>query len=965
VAVIAARCGNKGSGGDKPAALSRCEADLSAYVKSGGSGVHAKYAANNDLLAGEAASGRAGDVLLANDRIQVLIEQAGRTIGPQPYGGNIIDADIVRPGEPARDRFGELGAFFQLGRTVRTENVEILQDGSSGGAAVVAATGKDDMLDFIHVAGLLKQYGVDLPIPDADKAMNLRITTYYVLNPGESSVRMVEAFCNDGDKVAHFPVGDLVDSGGQVGIYAGSSGFAKGSGSIAGGVLSAFAGDVPERFGAWIGPDVAYGYIPATDQNQMVTISGVTATVVGGKSILDWTDPDSEPEGAMTIPPGQSSVLVRDFVVARDAAGIFDRYYQLRSTQTGTLTGVVKDSTGAPVAGVRVVALQGKQVASLFTTDANGRFSGTVPTGAMTVQADDDVTRSEQQSVTVAQGETKDLTFALPSQGTITVKVRNDAGQPIPGKVTVVCSGACPTARADDAASLFRDAGSDALPTVDGNGTFDIRYLDPSGDATIRVPAGAALRVYLSRGLEWSLFQQDVTVESNETVTVEGQLKHVVDSSGWMSGDFHVHAINSPDSPVANTERLRSFMAEGVDVLVSTDHDYITDLNPWLAQIPNGSKHLKAITGVELTTFDYGHYNGFPMTLDPAKRNGGAVDWATGDGHTMTPGDIFQALDAFPGEQVVQINHPLSGMFSALGLDTRTLWTRNPGSDYRIRPVEADAQTGDTRLWDPTFTAMEIANGTGTDGFTKMMNNWMSLLSRGVRKTGTAVSDTHKRHGDSGYPRTYVLTGSDDAETMDVSAFVHAVNQGKAFGTSGPFLKVTAQTANGTPVNLGETLVSNGQPVTVNVEARFPEWMDVNSVAIYANSTGTETDAKGAPPKDLPTPTATPEVTSTVENGVGKATATAQLTLNKDAWIIVVVRGTKELFPVVGKGGDKPFAFSNPIFVDVDGQGWTPPVDLAAERARVGRLESKSQSLKPKPSAEELRHLLGRECREE
>ena len=43
-----------------------------------------------------------------------------------------------------------------------------------------------------------------------------------------------------------------------------------------------------------------------------------------------------------------------------------------------------------------------------------------------------------------------------------------------------------------------------------------------------------------------------------------------------------------------------------------------------------------------------------------------------------------------------------------------------------------------------------------------------------------------------------------------------------------------------------------------------------------------------------------------------------------DTWYVVVVRGNRSLDPVVPKLGDRdvfPLAFSNPIWVDVDGDG--------------------------------------------
>ncbi len=42
----------------------------------------------------------------------------------------------------------------------------------------------------------------------------------------------------------------------------------------------------------------------------------------------------------------------------------------------------------------------------------------------------------------------------------------------------------------------------------------------------------------------------------------------------------------------------------------------------------------------------------------------------------------------------------------------------------------------------------------------------------------------------------------------------------------------------------------------------------------------------------------------------------------KDSWYVVVVRGSGSLAPV---GDGAPYGYTNPIYVDVAGDGWTAP----------------------------------------
>lgn len=925
-----------------------CLIDYEEYVGTG-KGASARTATDKDLMLGDAARGRPGDTVIENDQVRFIIEAPGRTIAPQPFGGNIIDAGLKGNGTPV-DRFGELGAFYQFGRTIDHEVIEVVRDGSDGGAAIVAATGSDKILDFINLPGMIG--GSGLEIPDVDSPLNLQITTWYVLPPESRSIKVIQAVCNKSDKATPiFGVGDMIDSGGEVGYYStGTSNFpGKGSISDIAGVL---ASDFPpEKFVGWIGEDVAYGYF-ADGPFMSVIIAGVTVTLHGEASITDWIGHiDEAPNGALSLAPGEQATVIRDFVVGDSPSELYDYYYKNRapsSLKTGSVKGKVLNANGKGEAGVRVLAYTeegGKLEAhSLFTTNSKGEFEGTLPQGEIRLVADNRVVRSEEKVLKIESGKQAKQDLKLPAQAFLTVKVRDEAGKNVPGKVTVQCDGACELPRSDSFAARFRDVTTDSLPA----NVFEIAYLGTEAETSFALAPGS-YKVWVSRGPEWSLDSIDVSLAGGESKEVTGTISHVVDTTGWVSADFHVHAINSPDSAVPNIERLKTFMAEGAEVLVATDHDFVTDFTPFLKKIPDGDKHLKTVVGVEITTFDYGHYNAFPLVRDNDSRNGGAIDWAGGKGEGMTPGDIFAAAKKLPGgEKVIQLNHARSGMFSMLGIDTIGFYSRAQPSTHRIRDVKANPDTGDTGLFDDAFTAIEIFNGTSQNGLAdsdrQLMNDWFSMLSRGMLKTATAVSDTHQRHGESGYPRSYVELGVDKPKDVDTEKFAKAVNAGKVTGTTGPFVLATAKVGS-EKVGLGGTLKSNGQPVTLDVEVRTPHWMSVNRARVFMNATGTETDEKGNPKSKLPEAAASATL-SEEEGGDGKSrTYKASFTLEpeKDAWIVVLVEGDDDLFPVVGKGGVLPVAYTNAIYVDVDGKGWTPPVDLKAERKRLGKIQARAK----------------------
>jgi len=125
-----------------------------------------------------------------------------------------------------------------------------------------------------------------------------------------------------------------------------------------------------------------------------------------------------------------------------------------------------------------------------------------------------------------------------------------------------------------------------------------------AGDGAVRVPPGT-YDVFVSRGPEW-----DVAVVRKLKVTPEGaelvaRLHHVIDSRGWYSADFHVHAAPSPDSSVPLPHRIIEFIADGIDMLTSTDHNIVTDYAPTIKALGVGNL-IGTIMGDEITTASWG-----------------------------------------------------------------------------------------------------------------------------------------------------------------------------------------------------------------------------------------------------------------------------------------------------------------------------------------------------------------------
>jgi hypothetical protein len=66
--------------------------------------------------------------------------------------------------------------------------------------------------------------------------------------------------------------------------------------------------------------------------------------------------------------------------------------------------------------------------------------------------------------------------------------------------------------------------------------------------------------VYVSRGTEFSLDSTPVTITAGATTPVTATVERVIDSSGFVAADFHVHSIDSPDAAVTNIQRVSSML---------------------------------------------------------------------------------------------------------------------------------------------------------------------------------------------------------------------------------------------------------------------------------------------------------------------------------------------------------------------------------------------------------------------
>ncbi len=896
-----------------------------------------------------------GDWIIESDRGLFVVEGQDRTMSPCPWGGSVIDAIYFHEnGSAAEETLGEICTMVNLGQTFDGREFEILEDGSEG-RAVLAVTGDLQQLDFLNIEAMASGFlgGLSLSIAlDPGLVRPISVTVYYALTPDSNTLRVVTGFRNDGQENHYLAIGHLLRPAGQ-GVFFNPLNADGGYGYRALGPDNLTA--TPVSFTAYTHSTASWAYVPDPVEGMggdlpvgggSAAVAGVTAALMGTTDLLGvlLAQAPALPNitGITELEPGEISHVGHNLVAGGGSlATTIDSVYGTFDIDTASVGGFVRDSSGEPVAGIRVTAIDGDERGlNQAVTAADGSYEMIVPAGityevrafapGRSGVAADLITPTGAEALTV------DIDTA--DAGQLTVNVTTPDGVPTVARLTVACEDRCP-----------RPLGAEMDLTVDDLPS-DFAALVPvgiDGTATVDLAPGN-YGVIVSRGLEWSLWPADgnitggepVEIVAGETVTLDAEIAHVVDTSGAVSGDFHVHALASSDSSVANEDRLWSFVSDGLDVVVSTDHDYIIDYAPIIEAEGIGGE-LASFVGVETTTSSYGHINSFPLEVDEDHRTGGAIDWGNGAGLTLTPAEVYGWAHDFPGEQVVQINHPegtgtINGMNADVLLGISRFSAEQLGMEEQ--PANPDIEW-DTGFWSDDFTAIEIANGLSRSNFNIRLRWWLTMIGRGFHPTGTAVTDTHRLYSDIGaVPRTFAFVSeeTDAVGTIDTAEYMGAINEGRTIGTNGPFFRAELRTDAGDTASFGDT-ITLGEGLTLDVQIDIPEWMSVDQIDLYMNVTeGIYSRSGGENDTDLPPTFSVPvELTAddlevaaagAIEHRHYVKTVSIPLEFTTDGYVVIMLRGvadeTRTLWPVVPRRSENPFAFSNPIFVDADGGGY-------------------------------------------
>jgi hypothetical protein len=588
------------------------------------------------------------------------------------------------------------------------------------------------------------------------------------------------------------------------------------------------------------------------------------------------------------LPPGQSLTVERFVAVGNSPAEAVGNVWA-HSGETGTLKLRMTEAGGEAITSGRVM-IDGVP----GYPDAEGQISVSMLPGKVALTFEDMGRESVTREVDVAAGAEASVEVMMTAASAFVFDCKDGDGKSIPCKVQVI--GADGTATPDYG------------PQNRAHGCAN-QYHSEVGKFRLQTDIGK-YQVIVTHGPEFDHHEQVVELAAGQEVKIAAVLKRSVSTPGWVSTDYHNHSTPSGDNQCGTDDRIINLAAEQIEFAPTTEHNRLYDWSPHIEKL-GLTAELQTVSGMELTGGG-AHLNTFPLKPEPRTQDGGAPVWQ------KDPRLNAIVLRNFQNEEPdrwIHVNHPdmaenfvdwnhdgrPDGGYLHFGSLIDGLETQN----FRASGILADA---------PFVVGKEL----GPKGRVQYVREfiWLQLLNKGLQVWGIAVSDAHSVFGNGvGGWRTYVKSSTDTPQKIDWSEMSRHSKSGHMILSNGPFLEVTA----GDGAIAGET-IRHSASLPVKVKVQCPSWLDIDRVQVLVNS------AK------------VPELNFTREShpewfadGVVKFDRTIDVPLSQDCHIIVVAFGENfdlaKGFGISDQAQMNPCAYNNPIFVDVDGGGFSPNGD--------------------------------------
>jgi hypothetical protein len=652
--------------------------------------------------------------------------------------------------------------------------VEVLNDGSDGGTAIVRARGTDDihwLVEHTLIKAAAANGGREYSEP-----FGADITIDYILEPDSRVLQIDISVFNRGDgpfslaDAALFQYGETMDQ-------------------------FLFAGDVIQLAG--LGLDAGLPWLLASDGEgaYVLGVEDGNLATVAFSGVRVGVDLNQLNDG-FNLAPGQTKTLTRFLAVGDgDGSGAIEallernpRPLRDQPAEVGVIRGTVSDPSGAPTAASVLVQARTPdgEWDNLYraVTEEDGAFRIVVPefaeAWAYRLVAEGDG-RDDAPAVEVSVGDPH-VELTLEPHGALHYAITAD-GAPGPGRLTMI-----------------RDDGR----------RMDFWLAD---QGTLGIPPGSWEWI-VTRGYEFTPARGTLTLSDGGEASIDPALTRAVDTTGWISVDTHVHTSDSPDSRVPQAQQLLQAAAHGLDIVIHTEHENIVDRS--VVPVEAGlAEWVNNVTGEEVTSVAVEHMTMFPVVPDGSPR-GGFIEW-----YGMDIEQLFAAMRDRSDGGVNLLNHP--GWLDDIGWDRVTA---SPTlDDPTLLGFEADAP-----LWSWNLDGVEVMNGHRSifmDG-NRRFDNWMSMVNWGKKLIAVGCSDAHGTG--VGFPRTYVRAPSDHPAELDLDALTESFQTGQAMASAGGFATVFID-----GVGPGGQVTDTDGEVEVEVQIQALAEIDVTHFVVFVN----------------------------------------------------------------------------------------------------------------------------------
>ncbi len=552
----------------------------------------------------------------------------------------------------------------------------------------------------------------------------------------------------------------------------------------------------------------------------------------------------------------------------------------------------------------------------IAVTDKNGEYRVALPPGEYAARAYTPSRISQQNRVgrkVIANSITPAM-LTVSEASKVQFEIRDSgSGELIPGKVSFVPLRGTTTPDFGPPGSL-----------ASGNVVYT-----KSGSGQIEVPKGN-YRVVASHGNEYHTDEKRLRLNEAEVSKVVFELDRAFETPGWISADIGVMTDRSPHSRVSPADRIATAMAEGLDWIVTTDTNTVTDLQPVIDSLGLQGE-IRASPGIRITPTlekDRGEYILFPLDMCA-----GDISFEIESLLELKSAEsMISALNDICPEGVLVASRaifPEVGLMGALGYDFQ----------QGIAPEEI--------AFDPEVDAFQIVEGKRQFLATPSLQSWYHLLANDYWMTPVANSlSAGTIQEEPGYPRLYIRSENDNPSQLDPAELADAIIEGRVQITNGPFmdLKVNGE-------EIGSIITDTDGEIDIELQVFSPNWANVADVAINTNGFFARKFI-------LPAGSYDPKAERVYPAPDEDEKMSFNLTIREDTILVVELRGDPALpqdpvnpfvlpdFTQRGNNGQRTFALNAPIYIDFDGDGLvTPP--LAEFKTLKSREETEEESATP------------------